>query len=146
MLRSNFPRSLKSLWMNKTSPRVSTMVGYILNSSAVSMGCHSQESWPTHSYTLDWKNRDTMKHAQQQACGATSCKAEETNIYSGIDKTLLIFMITRRFYLMDVWLVCACARMTDGSICFVFASHVDPIWGIDYNRICTPSQMHSICF
>ena len=78
------------------------MVGYILNYSAVIMRCHSQESCPTHSYTLDWKNRDTMKHAQQQACGATSCKAEETNIYSGIDKTLLIFMITRRFYLMDV--------------------------------------------
>ena len=32
----------------------------------------------------------------------SSCKAEETNIYSGIDKTVLIFMITRCCYLMDV--------------------------------------------
>ena len=30
------------------------------------------------------------------------CKAEETNIYSGIDKTVLIFMITRHCYLMGV--------------------------------------------
>ena len=27
--------------------------------------------------------------------------------------------------------------MTDGRICFAFASHVDPVWGLDYNRICS---------
>ena len=41
------------------------------------------------------------------------------------------------------WSVRMRARMTDGRICFAFASHVDPVWGLDYNRICTPYPLIS---